>query len=463
MRTPTLFRTAPFRLTLLFLALFTGASSVFVAYVYIATAGEVARRANATIDHELISLDTVFRRGGVAALNETIIERSGSDKNLLYLLRRADGEPVSGTIGASPFRSPGAGTRRTNFYVTSVDPDGALIRRSARAAEQVLPGGWRLLVGVDTGESQGFVNTVARAAWGAGAITLLLGLAGGLLVSRYVARRFKEIIDVVDAARSGDLAIRAHPRGTGDEFDLLSNGLNEMLARLERSMGGLRHAGDAIAHDLRSPLTRLRAQLEASVVELRAGRGEPDAILRRAIDNTDTVIRTFATVLSIARLEAAGEPPDQSDFNLSASAEDVAELYAPVCEEKNVELRVEVVPGLTIRGSRAFISQAVANVLDNAVKYTPSGGAITLRVRRRASGDVEISTTDTGPGIPAADRERVIGRFVRLQSSRSAPGVGLGLSLVAAVVQAHGGRLELDDGPSAERGLRVALVLPKSG
>jgi signal transduction histidine kinase len=240
-----------------------------------------------------------------------------------------------------------------------------------------------------------------------------------------------------------------------------------MLERLERSVGGLRHAGDAIAHDLRSPLTRLRARLEAALIEVDAGRADARQALHQALDDADGVLRTFAAVLAIARLEAAGDAPDQTLFDPGVLAAGVAELYEPLCEDKGLEFKAELTPGLEGRGNREIIAQALANILDNAVKYTPAGGAVMLRVRRRSSGDIEISVTDTGPGVPQADRARVVERFVRLEQSRSEPGVGLGLSLVAAVARAHRGHLELDEGPGvvgdSGPGLRVALVLPKVG
>ncbi len=154
-------------------------------------------------------------------------------------------------------------------------------------------------------------------------------------------------------------------------------------------------------------------------------------------------------------------------FDPSQLAADVAELYEPVCEEKGLDFRAEITPQLSARGNREFISQALANLLDNAVKYTPEGGAVMLRVRRRSSGEIEFSITDTGPGVAEGDRARIVQRFVRLENSRSEPGAGLGLSLVSAVAEAHGGRLEIDEGPGAVDGkgpgLRVALVLPRAG
>jgi signal transduction histidine kinase len=237
-----------------------------------------------------------------------------------------------------------------------------------------------------------------------------------------------------------------------------------MLDRVERLMGGLRHAGDAIAHDLRSPLTRQRVRLETALMEVEAGHADARMALAQALEDSDTVLRTFNAVLAISRLQAAGQIPDPKPVDVSEMAAGIAELYEPLCEEKGLDFGMELSRGLTVRGDSAFLSQALANLLDNAVKYTPANGAVMLRTRRRGSGEIEITVTDTGPGVPEEDRDRVVERFVRLEQSRSAPGAGLGLSLVAAVATAHGGRLELDEGPGKVGGmgpgLRAALVFP---
>ena len=178
------------------------------------------------------------------------------------------------------------------------------------------------------------------------------------------------------------------------------------------------------------------------------------------------MLKTFGAVLAIARLQAAGEVPNPELLNPGHMAANLAELYEPVCEDVGLDFRAELAQDLLVRGNHEFLAQALANILDNAVKYTPGGGAIMLRVRQRSSGDVEFSVTDTGPGVPEEDRDRVVGRFVRLENSRNQPGAGLGLSLVAAVAEAHKGRLELTEGPGMVDdigpGLRVALILPRA-
>jgi signal transduction histidine kinase len=453
---PRIFRTTPFRLTLLFLALFASAASAFLAYVYVATAGEAERRTEQEIRREMRSLIDVYDRAGVDAVNQSLIERASSERPFLYLLLSRDGKRISGSIEESPIEEfEGAPTWET-FQVTDFDVEGREVKHPARGLQQRLAGGEVLFVGADVGEDEAYVGRIVRALQGASALVVVLGLAGGVLVSRNVSRSMASLTDVVDRVRNGELGARAHVRGTRDEFDELAQGVNEMLDRLERSMAGHKHAGDAIAHDLRSPLTRLRARLETAYLDVEAGKGDAREALAQALTDTDGVLKTFAAVLSIARLQAAGSAPDPVVFDPSELAADISELYEPLCEEKDIEFAAELSKDLTVRGNREFLAQALANILDNAVKYTPAGGAIMLRVRRRSSGEVEFSVTDTGPGVPDGDRERVIQRFVRLENSRNEPGAGL----------AHGGRLELAEGPGKVGemgpGLRVALVLPRA-
>ena len=467
MRLPRLFRTTTFRLTLLIVALFAAAASALLAYIYVATADEAARRTDQEITREMGSLTAIYGRAGLDALNQSLIERAASERPFLYLLMDPSGRRISGSIAESPVDSFKSSAAWATFSVKDLTADKHLAKHPARGFQERLPEGEILFVGADTGEDHAYVQKIVRALWGAGALVILLGLLGGFLVSRNVSRSMQGLTEVVTAVRNGELGARATVRGARDEYDELAEGLNEMLERLERSMAGHRHAGDAIAHDLRSPLSRLRARLEVASLDLEAGRGDAEKALAQALEDTDGVLRTFSAVLAIARLQAAGEAPDPVTLDPATLGEGIAELYEPLCQDKGLDFGAELTPNLLVRGNQEFLAQALSNLLDNAVKYTPAGGAIMLRVRRRSSGEVECSVTDTGPGVPEEDRVRVVERFVRLENSRNAPGAGLGLSLVAAVAEAHGGRLELAEGPGIVGdlgpGLRVALVLPRAG
>lgn len=465
MRLPRIFRTTPFRLTVLILIWFAAAAAAFLAYIYVATADEATRRTDQEIRREMSSLVAAYERAGVNAVNQSLIERAASEKPFLYLLMDKGQKRISGSIEESPIENFAGPPTWSNFKITNVE-GGRTVRHQARGLQERLSGGQILFVGADVGEDEAYIDQINRALEGAAALVVVLGLAIGVLVSRNVSRSMTGLTEVVDAVRNGDLGARAYVRGTRDEFDELAAGINEMLDRLERSMAGHRHAGDAIAHDLRSPLTRLRARLEVAYLDVEAGKGDPTQALAQALEDTDGVLKTFGAVLAIARLQAAGTAPDPVLFDPSELAANISELYEPLCEDKGIDFAAEFSRDLQARGNREFLAQALANILDNAVKYTPAGGAIMLRVRRRSSGEIEFSVTDTGPGVPEDDRERVVERFVRLENSRSEPGAGLGLSLVAAVAEAHGGRLELSEGPGKVGemgpGLRVALVLPRA-
>ena len=462
MRLPALLRTTAFRLTMLFVGLFAGAATALFIYLYAVTAGEVTRTADTGVAREMKSLELVYSTGGLPALKSALADRVDRGQ-FIYVLLDASGRRVFGAVDATPLKNfDEHNSRWVHLKLVGQGQNGAVSRGLTRGERQRLSGGELLFVGEDLSDAQAYVLGIVRALWGAGALVVILGLAGGLLLSRNVSRSMAGLTSVVAAVQGGDLRARVRLRGGRDEFEEMGAGLNDMLDRLERSIGGLRHAGDAIAHDLRSPLTRLRTRLEVALLDVEAGHGDPKAALAQALEDADGVLRTFGAVLAIARLQAAGSAPDQSPFDPGQLAADVAELYEPLCEERGLDFQAELTPGLRATGNREFIAQALANV----VKYTPPGGAVMLRVRRRSSGETEFSVTDTGPGVADQDRQRVVQRFVRLENSRNQPGAGLGLSLVAAVAEAHGGRLELDEGPgkvgAMGPGLRVAVILPRA-
>jgi signal transduction histidine kinase len=259
---------------------------------------------------------------------------------------------------------------------------------------------------------------------------------------------------------AGDLSGRLPIAGTGDELDRLAENLNIMLERIEALMHGFREVSDNIAHDLKTPLTRLRNRAEEA---LRGGKGEADyrRALEVTIEESDSLIRTFNALLMIARAES-GQAAEVAEFDAAEIARDVGELYEPLAEQKGVVLRVDAPIAAPVRGNRELVSQALANLVDNAIKYISAGkrDSSEILVRAACEGDrVLLAVADQGPGIPEADRGRVVERFVRLEQSRSAPGSGLGLSLASAVARLHGGELKLEDN---RPGLRAQLVLPRA-
>ena len=463
MKLPSLFRRTPFRLTLLFLALFATAAAAVLAWVYVASANEARLRAEEAVRTEVTTLTGIYDARGFDALNMAVIDRTLTRDNFLYLLIDAEGNRVTGSLNVSPIQDYEGGTVWHTFPMTDTLPDGRVVRPQSRGVQMTLRGGEQLFVGQSLGDTEAYLGRLTQALWGAMGIVVLLGLIGGLLVSRNLERAMGRLNRTVLAVQDGDLKARVAVRGSGDELDELGQGLNGMLDRLEASMASIRHAGDAIAHDLRSPLTRMRAKLEVALIDAEAGKIDGVDALGIALDEADHLLKTFNTVLAIARLQAGGAP-DPKPMDAGELAADMAELYEPAAEDKSIDFSSEVETGLMIEGNQPFLAQALANLIDNAIKYTPAGGAVKLRARRRSSGEIEYSVTDTGPGVPEEDRERVVQRFVRLDNSRTEPGSGLGLSLVTAVAEAHGGRVVLDEGPGAYGGfgpgLRVALVLP---
>ena len=465
MKLPSLLRRTPFRLTLLFLALFAAAASAILAWVYFASASEARTKAEQDVRGEMQVLTGIYKERGFDALNRAMIDRSLTRSSFVYLLMNPDGSRITGSLSISPIETMEADRQWITFPFTDNDAEGRVTRPQVRGVQVRLAGGEMLLVGASLSDTEAYLARLTQALWTAMGIVLLLGLAGGVLVSRNLERAMGRLGKVVTAVQEGDLKARAVVRNSGDELDELGAGLNTMLERLEGSMSSIRHAGDAIAHDLRSPLTRMRAKLEVALMDAEAGKIDGVDAVQLALDEADNLLKTFNTVLAIARLQAAaGRTPDPKVFDAADLAADMAELYEPAAEDKGLEFSAEIERGLMIEGNQPFLAQALANIIDNAIKYTPTGGAVMLRARRRSSGEIEYSVTDTGPGVPTEDRERVIERFVRLDNSRTEAGSGLGLSLVGAVMEAHGGRILLDEGPGEYGGfgpgLRVALVLP---
>ncbi|MDZ4761672.1 MAG: HAMP domain-containing sensor histidine kinase [Alphaproteobacteria bacterium] len=459
-RLPTLVRTTTFRLALLYSSVFILFAASLLAYLYYETAGHLERQAGAELNAEFQELSAAYRGGGVDRLNQAVTERSSARGKFFYLLTGAGGDKVSGDFDVLPAEAPPAGqVVDVKFAYDARTPEGDTTRRAAEGRISRLAEGGVLMVSYDV-EELGEVNRrVTNVVWRSAAVGFVLSLIGGVVISRSAARRAELLTRTTQDVMGGDLSRRAPVFGSGDEFDRLSEQLNAMLGKLERLVISSRSAGDSIAHDLRSPLTRLRNRLEGGLTETSADAQR--AALVRSIDDVDGVLDTFNAILRLSRVQA-GASGSFRRLNASGITDELAELYQPVCEEAGLAFDYRHDPSLFVLADRDLVAQAMANLLDNAVKYTPTGGAIRLKAQRSVTGEVELAVINSGPGIPQQDRERVIERFVRLEQSRTLPGSGLGLSLAAAVAEAHRGRLALADGegPAETPGLKAAVVLP---
>ena len=331
-----------------------------------------------------------------------------------------------------------------------------------------LTNGFRLLIGRDLEERRRLFGIVAKAAQWSLLVVIVLGLGGGIFVARRVLRRIDAMTGTTQRIMAGDLSGRLPVGRSGDELDRLAENLNAMLERIEALMMGLKEVSDNIAHDLKTPLTRLRNRAEEALA--RSGsEAEYRAALERTIEESDGLIRTFNALLMIARAESGQARGNMDDFDAADVAKGIHELYEPLAEDDGMTLRVKAAPA-PLHGNRELISQALANLVENAIKYgkpspvvQPLDPAAAARTReilieaRREGDSVLLSVTDHGPGIPEADRKHAVERFVRLEASRTLPGSGLGLSLASAVATLHGGELRLGD---AHPGLTATLAIP---
>jgi len=319
----------------------------------------------------------------------------------------------------------------------------------ARAVD--LPSGLQLLVGRDIEDKIRTQQLLKNAIAGGTGLMLVLGLLGGFALSRWTIGRLEEVNRTTAAIMAGHLGRRIELLGGGDEFDELAQHLNAMLERIEQLLASMREVTDNIAHDLRTPLNRIRSRIEVALLE-ELDREQARDVLEATMRDADALISTFNALLSIARAEAGSERREHEPVDLSQLARDVVELYEPLAEERRIALSVEARSPVVVEGSQQLLAQALANLVDNAIKYTPEGGAV--QVRTHAEPDPTLEVADNGPGIPPELREKALERFVRLQPDRSTPGNGLGLSLVAAVAKLHGAQLQLGD---AGPGLLVTL------
>jgi hypothetical protein len=450
-----LLKTTTFRLALLYLVLFLASVVALLGFVYWNTFGYIDRQVNETIQAEVTGLAEQYRSRGLAGLIRVVRERSTQETGSEYLLTRPDYAKIAGTLPGWP-NAPTEPGGWVEFTLTHEAAHGDEVR-AVRARHYRLPGGFHLLVGRDVEQRREIGATVRTSLIWTLALTVLLGLVGAYVFSQNALRRVDAINKTSRDIMSGELSRRLPVEGSGDEIDQLSTNLNAMLDQIERLMIGMKTVSDNVAHDLRSPLNRLRNRLEVTLMQP-ATEEEYKGALERSIEDADQLLKTFNALLSIARVESGSLREEMETVDAADVVRDMADLYDPLAEEKSIRLTTDIADAAMVRGNRELISQAVANVVDNAIKYTPEGGEVTVSVHAPAGGGAAIVVRDTGPGIPETERERVLQRFVRLELSRNSPGSGLGLSLVAAVAQLHRGRFVLSDAPGG--GLEATIFLP---
>jgi len=452
----------PFRLTVAYMGAFVVAAALIVGFIAWQANALLTARAVEAMSTEIAALREQFQAGGPPRLIAAINERVGEPGSNLYLLLDATGRKIAGNLPMMPPELADTGQGQVFTYVRT--SGGTRIGKRLAVGEPVpVRGGLTLVVGRDIEDQRQFALTMGRVAlWSVGLLSVL-GVGAGILISRGMLRRIDAVTEASRKIMSGDLSRRIPLSGSGDELDRLSEGLNAMLARIEELMLALREVSDNIAHDLKTPLTRLRNRAEAALRDPGGGAAYRDGLVK-TMEEADDLITTFNALLLIARLEGGAIAESMTSVDPAAIVSDIAELYEPVAEDAGLGLAVSAPSGLSLVANRELVSQAIANLVDNAIKYSAAGGGAPLQpveVSLRGVGDtVEIAVADRGPGVAPEDRKRALQRFVRLEKSRSQPGAGLGLSLVAAVARLHGGSVRLEDNAP---GLRAVLVLPRSG
>jgi signal transduction histidine kinase len=459
-----LIRTTAFRLTLVYLFLFAVFAASLLGYFAWNTRRLINEQIITTVNGEVGEISKIYARRGLWGVERAIENRALRPGANLYLLTTPAGQAVASNVGSlAPGVMATTGWSETRYR--RLDEQDEEDHRALVLVTE-LSGGFRLLIGRDLEERRRLFGIVASAAQWSVLIVVVLGLGGGIFVARRVLRRIDAMTGTTQRIMAGDLSGRLPVGRSGDELDRLAENLNAMLERIEALMMGLKEVSDNIAHDLKTPLTRLRNRAEEALAKS-GNEVEYRAALERTIEESDGLIRTFNALLMIARAESGQARGNMDDFDAAEVAAGIHELYEPLAEDDGMSLHVKTASS-PLHGNRELISQALANLVENAIKYgkpvvrpiDPEAVAATMEIlieARREGDAMLLSVTDHGPGIPEADRKHAVERFVRLEASRTLPGSGLGLSLASAVATLHGGELRLGD---AHPGLVATLVIP---
>ena len=445
-------RSTAVRLAMGYAALFIMSSLLLVGFLWWRTALYLDQEIDAVIIADGQAISDRLRDFGLPGAIETVTERVGQagDEHAIYLLVDPALNPVAGNMQAWPLEVGSA----PGWYQIELEHSGKL--HTTRALVVELPSRYRLLVGRDVQDRIEVRSLIVQGLGWASLGALVLAIVGGLLTRRAVLHRVETINRTAGAIVQGDFSRRVPSRGSSDEFDQLVRTINDMLEQIERLVDGVRNASNVVAHDLRTPLAELRARLEA------LSRAHPPAEttyeeIDEAVADIDHIIGIFNALLRLAEINSGVRRSGFRRVDLSQVIEEVAELYGPLAEEKRVTLTVEAPHGTAVRGDPDLLAQAVGNLVDNAIKYAPCQGRVSLRIASNPEGRVEIEVADSGPGIADSEKSKATDRFFRGNRSAGTEGMGLGLSVVEAVARLHGGTLCLSDN---RPGLIASLNLP---
>jgi signal transduction histidine kinase len=459
---PLAMRMSSKRLALLYIALVTVLTGTLLGSVYLLTRGALERETATVVHAEMADLADDLRLGGLQRVVATLRLRRDSwgRTGAVFLLADAHFQPVAGNLSGWP-RELRRGNAGMLEFELAAEERGTTVLHPVEARVEKLANGYWLLVGADTSERRRVLRRFGLATlWGTGLTALCVWLLGAAYARR-TARRVRDYATTCETIMGGDLTQRLRVDAAGDEFDALATTVNAMLDRIEQQTTTLRTAFNSIAHDLRTPLYRLRVRLEEA--QLRDAQSsepmspETQELVGSALEDLDRVQRTLATLLAIARAEAQGLTTHGDEVDLAALATSLVELYAPGMRAQGLDVRLDAPAPARMKGNRQLLAQMITNLLENALKYVPAGGRVNVSVASTGAG-ISLSIADNGPGIPAAERAAALRPFVRVGDPASQPaGSGLGLSLAAAVARLHGAQLLLDDNSP---GLVVRCVFP---
>ncbi len=453
-----LFHSYTSRLAVLYAVIFSASTLFLFYFFYLFTATYMAQQVDNTIQAEIQGLAEKYDDEGLEGLTALINDRvrrqqAQATGNSIYLLTTYIFRPLAGNLDRWPKNATTVNEDWIEFQLVINQDSNAT--HLARARIFRLPGRYGLLVGRDINQLTVAKRRIVQAlTWGL-VIMLLLAFAGGLVLGRRTVHKIERINQTTRSIMSGDLSRRVPLSNHNDDFDQVANNLNQMLDRIQLLMEDIRRVSDSIAHDLRTPLTRLRQHLEEARQQ-----ESPNSRSARHLDGSikeaDSLLSTFNALLRIARVEAGQIKFGFSKINFHTLIKDIVEFYEPLIEEKQQRMETSLAADITSWGDRDLLFQAVANLIENAIKYTPPHGNLNISLLR-LDADALITITDNGPGIPESQRKHVFRRFYRLDQSRSSSGNGLGLSMVSAVITMHNGTIKLH---SNDPGLKIVITLP---